>query len=251
MKKFLNIVIALAVVFMVMLELMKTAPVSAEETSLSSLITTNKTASGLNADLLAGKKLLDDDTGVLDSRQHLVLITDGATYLYSKNNDFNTSYTKSFGDPKLQTNPKTGAPFQYSNDKKGGIWEYQSREYNVADFNGTNFLKYMTRNTEGLSPDFVELQKAVSHLIDTGSSVEDEIGKDFDFVNDPGKISLNIGDEVLKPVNIAEGQYGFRSRSDGTYRYVLTYSDNGVKETLLLNINETVKTEAPVKLNYS
>lgn len=133
MKKFLNIVIALAVVFMVLLELMKTAPVSAEETSLSSLITTNKTASGLNADLLAGKKLLDDDTGVLDSRKHLVLITDGATYLYSKNNDFNTSYTKSFGDPKLQTNPKTVAPFQYSNDKKGGIWEYQSREYNVAE----------------------------------------------------------------------------------------------------------------------
>ncbi len=293
----------------------------------------------LHSGLLAGKKLLDEDTSVLNSRKHLVLITDGATYLYSKNNDYTTSYTKSFGDPTKQINPATGNPFKNSSDKKGGIWEYQSREYNVAesltfsnamkdpnqlkiyldekrahnsdyekyeygydylsaylnigrkvtpisadavanidtafinaddtfseiaskyktyvffkntaDFDGSNFLKYMTRNTCGLSTDFVELEKAVNHMIDTGSSLDDEIGKDFDFVNDPSKISISVGDEKLEPVKLSDNLYGFGPRGDGSYRFLLTYTNNNGKETLKLDINEAVKTTAPLKLNYS
>lgn len=96
----------------------------------------------LHAGLLAGKKLLDDDTSVDNSRKHLVLITDGATYLYSKNNDYTTSYTRSFDDPKKQTNPVTGQPYINGSDKKGGIWEYQSREYNVKeDLTFSNAMK--------------------------------------------------------------------------------------------------------------
>ena len=292
----------------------------------------------MHAGLLAGKKLLDDDTSVANSRKHLVLITDGATYLYYKNNDYTTSYTKSFGDPKQQINPATGNPFPGGTDKKGGIWEYQSREYNVsekltfsnamkdpavlktyldekrthnsdyekyeyeynfssaylnvgrkvtpisvdavaniytafikaddtfseiaanyktyvffknsADFDGSNFLKYMTRNTGGLSTDFVELEKSVNHMIDKGSSLDDEIGKDFDFVKDPKKISISIGDEKLEAVKVSDNLYGFGPLSDGSYRFLLNYANNNGKETLKLNINEAIKTTAPLKLNY-
>ena len=99
----------------------------------------------MHAGLLAAKKMLDNDTGVKAENKHVVLISDGATYLYCKNNDYTKAYTRSFGDPKKQTNPTTGAPYSNGRDMKGGIWEYQSREYNTPNdwkkfTDGKNFI---------------------------------------------------------------------------------------------------------------
>lgn len=87
----------------------------------------------MHAGLLAAKKMLDDDTSVLPENKHVILISDGATYLYCNDDDYTKAFTRSFGNPKNQTNPKTGQPYANGGDKKGGIWEYQSREYNLAN----------------------------------------------------------------------------------------------------------------------
>lgn len=99
----------------------------------------------MHAGLLAAQKMLRDDQAVLDKNKHVILISDGATYLYCNNGDYKTAYTRSFGDPKKQNNP-AGQPYANGGDKQGGIWEYQSREYNLAndwkkfDYDGTNFV---------------------------------------------------------------------------------------------------------------
>jgi hypothetical protein len=305
----------------------------------------------MHAGLLAGKKMLDDDTEVAASRKHLVLISDGATYLYCKDDDYTTCYSRSFGDPKLQTNPETGTAYR-GVDREGGIWEYQNRDNNVtyaadgsegmkfdtaisdpvklgtyldlkrqqgaatfdeydfaygydngqtipyanrtnlipisktavtnvdksyvftddtfqaiaaegyntyvyykntADFNGKAFLQYLVRNTNNyqLDEDFADLEDAVVNLISKGSTVEDKIGTDFDFVNDVSKISLKIGDETLQAVKLSSNEYGFGTPTDdGVYPFVLTYTE-GDEESLHLDINQTVLASEPLTLTYS
>lgn len=55
--------------------------------------------SGTNMDagLLAAKSILDADTAVKAENKHVILISDGATYLYCKNGDYTKPYTRSFG----------------------------------------------------------------------------------------------------------------------------------------------------------
>lgn len=307
----------------------------------------------MHAGLLAAKAMLDADNEVDAKNKHVILISDGATYLYCNNGDYTKAFTRSFGDPKKQTNPKTGQPYLYGADRKGGIWEYQSREYNTpndwkkfndgttnfifsyamsspdklgeylayyreqdqnpeknwaqfeyaytfgsaylgsgrkttpidlnapanidiafmktddtfqemvnekydmkvyfknaADFDGTNFLKYLARESNNwqLDTDFTKLQKEIIDRIAKGSRVEDVVGKDFDFVDDPAKISLSVGDETLEKELISKGKYGFGKLDDG-YRFVLTYKDES-EETLTLDIHETIFPDKPVELKY-
>ena len=103
--------------------------------------------SGTNMDagLLAAKSILDADTAVKAENKHVILISDGATYLYCKNGDYTKPYTRSFGDPTKQTNPETHAAYPYGSNKMGGIWEWQSREYNLKNdwkkfSDGSNFI---------------------------------------------------------------------------------------------------------------
>ena len=75
----------------------------------------------MDAGLLAAKSILDEDTSVAASNKHVILISDGATYLFCKNGDYTTPYTRSFG--KVEG----GKNFM------GGIWESQSREYHTSN----------------------------------------------------------------------------------------------------------------------
>lgn len=91
-------------------------------------------SSGTNMDagLLAAKSMLDADAAVKAENKHVILISDGATYLYCKNGDYTKPYSRSFGIVN-------GA------DKEGGIWEYQLREYNTDNAwkkfsDGSNFI---------------------------------------------------------------------------------------------------------------
>ena len=311
--------------------------------------------SGTNMDagLLAAKSILDADTAVKAENKHVILISDGATYLYCKNGDYTKPYTRSFGDPTKQTNPETHAAYPYGSNKMGGIWEWQSREYNLkndwkkfsdgsnfifsqamkspeklgeylkyyrdqyensdknwaqydyeytddarnngttnpipvdvnapcnidvafwstddtfqsmvnagydmnvyyknaADFDGQVFLQYLTRNSNSsqLDTDFAEIQAKLVDKIAAGSTVEDFIGNNFDFVNDASKISLNVAGEDLAPEKIDETTYGFGKRADSTYRFTLKYTA-GENEKLVFTLNEAAVPAKPVVLTYS
>ena len=125
---------------------------------------------------------------------------------------------------------------------------------NAADFDGSLFLKYLVRNSSNgqLTTDFASLTKAVNNLIDKGSVVEDEIGKDFDFINDLNSIFVKVGEEKLTANKLDNGTYAFGPKKDGTYRYELTYKSNANKESenLTLKINETVFPDKPIQLVY-
>lgn len=294
-------------------------------------------SSGTNMDagLLAAKSMLDADAAVKAENKHVILISDGATYLYCKNGDYTKPYSRSFGIVN-------GA------DKEGGIWEYQLREYNTdnawkkfsdgsnfifsqamtspkklgeylayyraqydnsdrnwaqydyeykrearnpipvdvtapcnidvafwstddtfqsmvnagydmnvyyknaADFDGQVFLQYLTRksNESKLDTDFNKLKAKLIDKIAAGSTVEDFIGNNFDFVNDASKISLNVAGEDLAPKKIDETTYGFGERTDGTYRFTLKYTA-GENEKLVFTLNEAAVPAKPVVLTYS
>lgn len=303
----------------------------------------SKLSSGTNMDagLLAAKSVLDADTAVKAENKHVILISDGATYLYCKNGDFTTPYTRSFGSVEGGRN------------MMGGIWEWQSREYhtdnawkkfsdgsnfifsqatkspeklgeylayyrdqyenseknwaqydyeytveaanngttnpipidvtapcnidvafwstddtfqsmvnagydmnvyykNAADFDGQVFLQYLARNSNNgeLDTDFAEIKAKLVDKIAAGSTVEDFIGADFDFVNDPAKISLTANGEKLTPEKIDDATYGFGKLADGSYRFTLDYM-NGDQEMLKLTLNEAASPSKPVVLEYS
>ena len=295
----------------------------------------------MDAGLLAAKSILDKDTAVKAENKHVILISDGATYLYCKGGDFTKPYTRSFGSVEGGRN------------MMGGIWEWESREHhtnnawkkfsdgsnfifsqakesseklgqyldyyrdqyenseknwaqydyeytddaanngttnpipvdvtapcnidvafwstddtfqsmvnagydmnvyykNEADFDGSYFLKYLTRksNNGKLDTDFAEIKAKLVDKIAAGSTVEDFIGADFDFVNDPAKISLTANDEKLSPEKIDATTYGFGKKSDGTYRFTLKYQA-GENEKLILTLNEAAAPSRPVVLEYS
>ena len=311
-----------------------------------------KTAMGTNlssgtnmhAGLLAAQSILRADKAVKDGNKHVILISDGGTYLYCKNGDYATPYTRSFGSVEGGRNmmggisewqsreyhtdnawkkfsdgsnfiysqaiksPKKLAEYlayykdQYQNSDKN--WAQYDYEYTVdAENNGTTnpipvdvnvpcnadvayisaddtfqamadagydmnvyyrlkkgtdftdgsiFLKYLTRNTNNsqLDTDFNKLKAKLIDKIAAGSTVEDLIGSNFDFVNDASKISLNVAGEDLAPEKIDETTYGFGKRADGTYRFTLKYTA-GENERLTFTLNEAAVPAKPVVLSYN
>lgn len=309
---------------------------------LSAMNSEVRHGTNMHAGLLAAKSILDADTAVKAENKHVILISDGATYLYCKDGDFTKPYTRSFGSVEGGRN------------MMGGIWEWQSREYhlnnawkkfsdgsnfifsqamkspeklgeylayyrdqyennseknwaqydyeytdaaanngttnpipvdvnapcnidvafwstddtfqsmvnagydmnvyykNAADFDGQVFLQYLTRNSNNgkLDTDFAEIKAKLVDKIAAGSTVEDFIGADFDFINDPAKISVTANGEKLSPVKIDDGSYGFGKREDGSYRFTLNYV-NGDQEMLKLTLNEAASPGKPVVLEYS
>ena len=319
---------------------------------LTAMNSSVRSGTNMDAGLLAAKSMLDADTAVKAENKHVILISDGATYLYCKNGDYTSPYTRSFGDPTKQTNPETGAAYTGTN-AMGGIWESQRREYNTdnawkkfsdgsnfifsqamtspqklgeylayyreqyqnsdknwaqydyeytalasaagtsnpipidvtapcnidvafwstddtfqsmvaagydmnvyyknaADFDGRVFLQYLARNSNSgeLDTDFAEIKAKLVDKIAAGSTVEDFIGADFDFINDPAKISLTANGEKLSPEKIEDGSYGFAKLANGSYRFTLDYV-NGDQETLKLTLNEAASPSKPVVLEYS
>lgn len=121
-----------------------------------------------------------------------------------------------------------------------------------TDFDGSIFLKYLARNTNKgeLDTDFAELKAKLVDKIAAGSTVEDFIGADFDFINDPAKISLTANGEKLAPEKIDDGSYGFGKLANGSYRFTLDYA-KGDQEMLKLTLNEAASPSKPVVLEYS
>ena len=327
--------------------------VTGYDSILTAMNSSLHSGTNMDAGLLAAKSMLDADAAVKAENKHVILISDGATYLYCKSGDYTKPYTRSFGDPTKQVNPETGAAYTGTNGM-GGIWESQRREYNtkntwkqfsdgsnfifsqamtspkklgeylayyreqyqnsdknwaqydyeytasaavfgtsnpipidvtapcnidvafwstddtfqsmvdagydmnvyyqnISDFkDGKVFLQYLTRNSNNgqLDTDFKKLKAKLIDKIAAGSTVEDFIGNNFDFVNDANKISLNVAGEDLAPEKIDETTYGFGKRADGTYRFTLKYTA-GENEKLVFTLNEAAVPAKPVVLTYS
>lgn len=100
--------------------------------TLKALNQSVNSGTNIQAGLLAAKEMLDNDTEVEASNKHIILISDGATYLYCKNGDYKKAYTGSLGDLSGKINPVINKPFVYAGNHKGGIWEYQTRDYNMG-----------------------------------------------------------------------------------------------------------------------
>ena len=314
--------------------------VTGHDDILNAMNSSLHSGTNMHAGLLAAKSILDADSAVKAENKHVILISDGATYLYCKDGDFTKPYTRSFGSVA-------------GNNMMGGIWEWQSREYhlnnawkkfpdgsnfifsqamkspeklgeylkyyrdqyensdknwaqydyeytddarnngttnpipvdvtapcnidvafwstddtfqsmvnagydmnvyykNAADFDGRVFLQHLTRNSNNgqLDTDFADIKAKLVDKIAAGSTVEDFIGADFDFINDPAKISLIANGEKLAPEKIDDGAYGFGKLANGSYRFTLDYV-NGDQEMLKLTLNEAASPSKPVVLEYS
>lgn len=315
--------------------------VTGYDSILTAMNSSLHSGTNMDAGLLAAKSMLDADAAVKAENKHVILISDGATYLYCKNGDYTKPYTRSFGSVE------GGKNFM------GGVWEWQSREHhtnnawkkfsdgsnfifsqamtspeklgeylayyrdqyensdknwaqydyeytplasavgtsnpipvdvtapcnidvafwstddtfrsmvkagydmnvyyqNIADFDGKVFLQYLARNSNNgeLNTDFDKLKAKLIDKIAAGSTVEDFIGNNFDFVNDASKISLNVAGEDLAPEKIDETTYGFGKRANGTYRFTLKYTA-GENEKLVFTLNEAAVPAKPVVLTYS
>ena len=100
---------------------------------LTAMNSSVRSGTNMDAGLLAAKSMLDADTAVKAENKHVILISDGATYLYCKNGDYTKPYTRSFGSVEGGRN------------MMGGVWEWQSREYHTNNAwkkfsDGSNFI---------------------------------------------------------------------------------------------------------------
>ncbi|MDD5925953.1 vWA domain-containing protein, partial [Ellagibacter isourolithinifaciens] len=77
---------------------------------LNAMNSSVRSGTNMHAGLLAAKSILDADTAVKAENKHVILISDGATYLYCKGGDFTKPYTRSFGSVEGGRN------------MMGGIW---------------------------------------------------------------------------------------------------------------------------------
>ena len=56
----------------------------------------------MHAGLLKAEEVLAEDTSIPDSRKYMILVSDGDTYLYCKNGDYTTYYSRAYSNSKEQ-----------------------------------------------------------------------------------------------------------------------------------------------------
>lgn len=162
---------------------------------------------------------------------------------------------------------------------------YWNLNYPIA----TEFMKwtetkgaaYNISSGNDLEEVFNSVERNILYLLDAGSFVVDEIGYDadynFDFVNEIEALKLTVGEgeeqEILECEKIdttgdndITSAYGFGENTDGDYRFVLNYCENGTtlpvidqdgneselgyEECFVWEINEPIQITAPVQLTY-
>ena len=139
---------------------------------------------------------------------------------------------------------------------------------------GPSYMKYLAGISCGEDVTFDDIEKEIVYFLDAGSKVKDVIGygKDnkgndynFDFVKDVNKLTLKVGNDVLKvkEIEALDGEtkcYGFFREvqvMDGYFEYpfVLHYYANGVDgksdECFIWDINEAIENFRPVQLTYT
>lgn len=117
---------------------------------------------------------------------------------------------------------------------------------------GKCFLQYLNgpdnSDIQTFDPDY--LQRSVLQIVDKGSTLVDTIGKHFNFVNDPNKISLQIGQATFNAEKIdgkeKENEYKFGDKA--TLKYTPGDKD---KESITLTLNTALTPQTYASLKYS
>ena len=119
----------------------------------------------IHAGLLAGKEALDQHDGVSADRKHLILISDGSTYLYSKDGNWasDTPFTRSY-HPK---EPYNGAA--------GGFWDNGMHEPN--NHPEVNVTRPKTTSDVAAWHKYLNDVKARNERVNS----EDKTGDDYDY----------------------------------------------------------------------
>ncbi len=137
---------------------------------------------------------------------------------------------------------------------------------------GPSFMNYLSGGEE---VSFTQIQNDIYYLLSAGSKVVDVMGfgfdnadniYNFDFVDDPERLTLTVGGVELEKTALVDPQYdhpnatsayGFGTLEDENdqYDYVLYYYANGEdgqsEECIIWDINVPVSNFAPVQLTYT
>ena len=198
--------------------------------------------------------------------------SNGDLYDYHIDYDLNFNQGKPSDDFKSQPAVKRSAnnrdmAFYYAHQ----VWqELKAAGYNAYSIatkdgmagagNADDSLCFMNYLNQGRSLNFGDIQNEILYAVDAGSYVTDYMGYvendyNFDFINDPAKIYVTVGDEKLEAVPLQENVYGFGKHEDqdgASYDYVLTYSPAADgQEHFLWNINVPITNLRHVQLHYT
>ena len=119
----------------------------------------------IHAGLLAGKEALDQHDGVSADRKHLVLISDGSTYLYSKDGNWasDTPFTRSY------------YPKEPYNGGAGGFWDNATYEPN--NYPEVNVARPKTTSDVAAWQNYLNDVKARNETVNS----EGKTGDDYDY----------------------------------------------------------------------
>ena len=92
---------------------------------------------------------------------------------------------------------------------------------------------------------FAGITKDIIFAVGAGSTVEDKMGKDFDFV--PGSLKLTVGGTEVP--STTEGNVTYFGKTENGYRFKVEYDSDADK--FVWTINENVSNFAPVQLTYT
>ena len=119
----------------------------------------------IHAGLLAGKEALDRHDGVSADRKHLILISDGSTYLYSKDGNWasDTPFTRSY------------YPKESYNGAAGGFWDNATYEPN--NYPEVNVARPKTTSDVAAWQNYLNDVKARNETVNS----EGKTGDDYDY----------------------------------------------------------------------
>lgn len=119
----------------------------------------------IHAGLLAGKEALDQHDGVSADRKYLILISDGSTYLYSKDGNWASDmpFTRSY------------YPKENYNGAAGGFWD--NAMYEPNNYPDVNVTRLKTTSDVGAWQKYLNDVKARNEAINS----EGKTGDDYDY----------------------------------------------------------------------
>ena len=196
--------------------------------------------------------------------------SNGDQYDYHINYDLNFNQGKPSPDFKSQPcEPRTAnnrdMAFYYADQVWQQIKSAGYNAYSIATKDGSAgagnaddshcFMNYLNG---GRNLDFSTIRNEILYAVDAGSYVTDYMGYvendyNFDFVNDPAKIYVTVGDETLEAVPLQKNTYGFGwDKENNSYNYVLTYTPAADgEEHFQWDINVPITNLRHVQLHYT
>ena len=212
-----------------------------------------KSGTNLHAGILAGKLMLDHDTGVADERKTLVVVSDGITYMFNENPTAVAwgNYVNSI-DKALYLSYEA-----YAQAASEGYHCYAmpiTPPGTASNYEwGMSFMRYLAN---GKQVSFDSIENDILYAVDKGSVVKDYMGyvkEDYNFDFDHLD-QLTVGGKALSMYQEGNTWYfGDGEPGPQNYRFKVVYDAGNKAETEMFTwyINEPVSNFAPVQLTYT